>query len=334
MNRWLSVLLRSMIGVALIVILLRSIDLDINSITTKFTSVSPIFMILLCIMAVMRRLLMSFKWNLLLRSRGIQLSLWQAIRLYYLGYLIGTFTPGGIGADAYRVAALSRFQKNKVIASTILLERFIGLAVILVIALVALPISVQYMGASTKSFVWIIILGAVIIVVSVLISLRPVIVKGIARKIPYLANVSHVSFIRKLYDFYHAYAENRHHLGVLLAFTSLTVLEVVVLISVTYFAAISLGINISFFYLLCVMPLVYILLRIPISFQGIGIQEGLFVYFFMIAGYSKADGLSISILLRFVELVLGSLPAVGMMWISPLRFHTPADSVREMRSRQ
>jgi len=233
-----------------------------------------------------------------------------------VGYLLGTFTPGAIGADAYRAAALSRFRKNKVVISTILLERSIGLAVIGTFALIALPISTQYMGELSKSLVWVTIAGTVLVVATVSISLSPAIVKGVAGRLPYL---SRMSIMGRLRGFYQTYAEFRKHRATLIAFTALTAVEVALIVSFNYLIAKSLNVDVSFVYFLGVIPLLHILIRIPITLYGIGIQEGLFAYFLVTAGFSVADGLAISLLIRVTGIIILVLPAAVFLWLRPLR---------------
>jgi len=319
-GRWSAILIRSALGFGILAFVFWSIDL--RAVVTKFIYIRPTLAFALCFTAIMDRVLMAYKWNLLLRARRISLSLWQAIHLYFVGNLLGTFTPGAIGADAYRISALSRFHKNQVTASTVILERLIGLAVIATFALVALPISAQYIGKGAKSIVWTIMALAILVIIAVLISLRPSIVERIARRFPYM---SRISIAKRLRDFYLTYAESRSHSRALLAFTLLTAFEVILLVGISYLAARSLVVNVSFGYFLCIIPLLHILIRLPVSFQGIGIQEGLFAYFLMAGGFSAADGLSISLLLRMAEMISVFLPGAVLLCICPFRLRPSAN---------
>ena len=61
------------------------------------------------------------------------------------------------------------------------------------------------------------------------------------------------------------------------------------------------------------MPLPHLLMRLPVHFNGIGLQEGLFAYFLQRVGYGPAEGLAVSVLLRAVELFAILLPGLGMI---------------------
>jgi hypothetical protein len=69
--------------------------------------------------------------------------------------------------------------------------------------------------------------------------------------------------------------------------------------------------------MLCVLPLAYALMRIPISVQGIGVWEGSFSYLLIAGGFSGEAGVSIALLLRAVGVIGCYLPAVVMWWLSP-----------------
>jgi uncharacterized membrane protein YbhN (UPF0104 family) len=323
MKRWISKSFRIAVAVGLLLAVFESIDM--RSLEGRLLLIRPETAAVLCITAVFDRVLMSYKWNLLLRSRGVLISHWQAVRLFYIGNLLGVFTPGAIGADAYRITALSRFGKNKIIMSTVAFEKIVGISVISVFALATLPFSIRYLGSSSQIIMWVILISVTVIIGMVFISFRPAIVEGIAKKIPYL---SRINFIGKMRDFYNAYAEYRHYPKTVIVFSSLSFLELIVVIFINYLAARTFGINISLLYFLCVMPLLHILIRLPISFQGIGIQEGLFAYFLIAAGFSAADGLSISILLRIAEALSVFLPACIMMWTNPWRLN-PSTNLEE-----
>ena len=314
MKSRLSLVIRIMLGSILLVVVCKSVDL--REVVGSFKDIHTIMLIILVPTFVIDRVLMAYKWNLLLKARSIFISTWHATRLCYVGRLLGIITPGGIGAEAYRVIALSRFQKNQIVTSTIILERFIGLAVICFFAAVGLPVSAQYLGASSSFLIAAIVISTILAVTVILISLCPTIINCIFQNIPF---ISRTKISRKLHDFYLIYAEGRFHMQTLLFFTILTALEAVVTVCIFYLSAKTLGINISFGFFICVIPLMIILLRLPITFEGIGILEGLLAYFLVVKGFSGADGVAIAILMRLVGCVSNLLPGCIFMWLHPMR---------------
>jgi uncharacterized protein (TIRG00374 family) len=314
-----SLILRGFLGIALLALVFRSVDLQ--ALRHDLGSLRPGIAAVLLVAALGERALMGLKWNLLLRARGIRLSNLQAVRLYFVGHLLGFLTPGAIGAEAYRVTALSPLGKNWIVLSTIVLERAIGLAVIAALALVTLPFSMRFLLGSRAGIEWIVIGGALLILPAVILSLQPRIMKPIARRIPFLTRGPLARSARKFYD---AYAESRLSPSTLVTFTALTVVDALLLILINTLAAWALDIRVSFLYFVCVMPILHIAVRLPISFLGIGVLEGLMAFFLTGAGYTAASGVAISLVLRVVELV-SVIPLASLALIArPLRISAPA----------
>jgi uncharacterized protein (TIRG00374 family) len=325
-RRWRSLFLiiRLAVATGLIVVLLRSIDT--HAVADGLTSIEPDWAMLLCIMTFIDRALMAYKWNLLLRAQGAVISFWQALRLYFVGNLIGGFTPGGLGGDVYRVAALSALRMNDIVAATVLLERMIGFSIICAFALGTLPFSIIYLGLNSNSVVWAVVLLTILVVGTLVLALRSDIIYSIAPRLSYL---SRFTLVKKFNVFFHTIAQFRHGKRSLILFMFLTVLELLTRITMSFLAVKSLGIDISILYIFCVVPLLYISIRLPISFQGVGIQEGLYVYFLMAAGFSAAAGLSVSLLMRFAVVILVYLPASIMLLLTPARLPKPDEAVQQ-----
>jgi hypothetical protein len=65
--------------------------------------------------------------------------------------------------------------------------------------------------------------------------------------------------------------------------------------------------------LMLIVPVSLILQRIPISVNGLGVQEGVLGYFFMTAGYGRDTGLALSFAFRILELGI-LIPGGFFLW--------------------
>jgi len=313
-KKWLSRAIRLLVGGGFLIFVFRTISLDDIVRTLASTNLMLAFGVIL--VAWFDRALMAYKWNLLLRPGGLHITHVEAIRLFFIGSLLGTVTPGSIGADAYRVAALAHLGKSGAVISTVLLERFIGLAVIFTFAAFGLFVSLQDVVRESPLLLWFVIIGAVGTTALVIVSFRRDFVEGIGRKIPFFRGSRIATVLR---DFYRVYAESRRNPGLLLYFTALTALEALAIIFMHFLAARAVHIDVSFFYFLCVIPLVVVLVRLPISFHGFGVFEGALAYFLVLRGFTVADGISIALLMRVIEVMAIFIPAAIMLWIKPLK---------------
>jgi hypothetical protein len=307
MRAKLNLVIRLSIGIGLIVAICWSIDL--NVVVETLVSLDPGWFLMLCFAAIFIKILKSYKWWLLLCARDISISPVQSTRLYFEGNILGALTPGGVGSDIYRLASLSGFQKHNDVISTLMIERFIGYMLLGMIAVITLPLSAKYIEASTYSALWSVVIlfilsGSALLVLLQLNCVKKYIDNILIPRIPLVGKVKNL--FSTLYEF-------RHHGFLLMFFIMLTALEILMLVIISYTAARSLDIFIPFLFLLPVIPLMQFIIRLPVSFQALGVQEGLYVYILVAAGFSASDGLSVSILLRIVEVILIFLPGILML---------------------
>ncbi|MEN8205338.1 MAG: lysylphosphatidylglycerol synthase transmembrane domain-containing protein [Pseudomonadota bacterium] len=306
MHNNLKLLLRLSLGIGILLALCWSVDL--KAVAANLTNLNVLWFVWLCLLAVLIKILKAYKWWLLLRARELDVSAWQSTRLYFAGYLVGALTPAGVGSDIYRTSALSNFQKNNDVVSTLLLERLIGYAVLAAAAVLSMPFSARYLDPVVFSVIWTVVVIALLLACLLLVLLRSGLFDSLIRYV-----LARMNLADKFSNLWSAFSEFRHHKGLLTLFTLLTGFEILILVLISYTAARALGIHAPFIYLLSLIPLMQFLIRLPISFQALGIQEGLYVYVFVAAGYPASDGLSVSILLRAVEIILVFLPGLIML---------------------
>ena len=294
--------------------------LDLPTLLESFSAVDPLMVVGLCLASSVDRVLMAYKWNILLAARGVCIPAWHAIRLYVVGNLVGTVTPGGLGSDAYRVAALSSRHSTEVILSSVFLERLLGLAVIGSIAALLLPFSAAYFKTDSTIVMAMVGGGALLTVLAIPFSLNKSVADHLVKRLSFLSGLK---IAKKLKHFHHVYAESRQHVGALVAFTGLTAIEVVFRLFLSFFAALTLNVPVDFWFMFCMMPMVFILGRLPISLQGIGVQESLFAYVMVLGGFSAEQGVAIVLLLRAAGIVAMVVPASVLIWFSPASAKIP-----------
>ena len=317
-RRWFSLGLRVLVGGGFLIFVFQSISLGEIVVTLKSTDLTLALGVI--IVAWLDRALMAYKWNLLLRPSGLHISHGEAIRLFFIGSLLGTVTPGSIGADAYRVAALAHFRKSGAVISTVILERFIGIAVISSFAAFGILVSLEDVVRESPLLLWVVMIGAIGTTAAVIISFRQECVEGIGRKIPFIRGSRVATMLR---DFYRSYADSRRNPKLLFYFTALTALEALMIVFMHFLAARAVHIEVSFFYFLCVIPLIVVLVRLPISFHGFGVFEGALAYFLVLRGFTVADGISIALFMRVIEIIAIFIPAAIMFWLKPLKVDGP-----------
>src|SRR5207248_5485424 len=88
--------------------------------------------------------LQAWRWQLLLRVRGIIDSFAWLLRTYFVSYAVGQVLPTGVGGDASRIYETTRRHPGygSPVAGSVLLERALGGAVTLVLAAVGFVLAI------------------------------------------------------------------------------------------------------------------------------------------------------------------------------------------------
>lgn len=81
--------------------------------------------------------LQSVRWGLLLRAQGIHIGIGALFSLMMTGFFFSIVAPGGIGGDAVKAYYVTRGREKKAeAATTVFLDRFLGLATLFLVACV------------------------------------------------------------------------------------------------------------------------------------------------------------------------------------------------------
>jgi uncharacterized protein (TIRG00374 family) len=315
-----SLFLRLLISGGLFYLLVRTVDFDEPSVRLAESNIS--FLLLAFLVALADRVLMAYKWNILLYAKDIRISLTGVTRLYVTSTFLGVFLPATVGADALRGFAIYRWGHNlNDVISSIVVERILGLIALLMFVLAGVALSFWVFGPEFMSGIQsvIILVAIMVLVIAALAYLsfnRRLLRAGARTALGILqrgklggAGEKLLARLNSVYDSYRKYQANHTVLG---AFLLLSLLENMFPILWTYLLALAFGIEVPFAYFFILMPIVLILVRLPISLDGFGVQEGAFVYLLVPIGVQGADALFLGLASHL--LALASVLPGGMMY--------------------
>lgn len=270
---------------------------DVSQSLALLRTVDVVTVAVLAAVAIGSRVLRSVKWNLLLRSQEIRISTWHAIRLNWAGSFLAFWTPAGLGSDAYRVMALRSQRRTPAVISTLVIERYFGLLSVGLVWVLTMPLTFGYLWQASRQITLLlsIVCGVCVLVLFVFIV-----------GFPYRLKARH--WRRPLTRLVHELGCYRDKRMLLFVFFLLTIVELLSYIWINCLAAHAIGVDVSFGFLVCAMPTVYLLLRLPVSIQGLGFQEGALAYVLSVGGFDPAAGVAISLLQRLIELVCFIFP--------------------------
>lgn len=223
----------------------------------------------------------SYRWKLLARMLGVAARYLDFLLFSFIGAFTNLFVPGLIGGDAARAVYLGRrnHEMGKAVAS-VLADRLIGLLALVwvsVFCLAALSHGALPREVTLPTFA----LGGL----SLLAFLALPLVTVLARLMP--------SRLRATIEILTPYLKGRTGLlpPIALSF-GLHVLQVVA----QYVLGLGLGLSLPFrLFLLCV-PIGNLFAALPITLNGLGVREGVYVLLFGMLGVGKADATALGLL--------------------------------------
>jgi uncharacterized protein (TIRG00374 family) len=219
---------------------------------------------------------MAWRWQKLLAVRGMNERFAWLVRAYFTAYTAGQVLPTSIGGDAMRIFETSRRHPEKVgpVAGSVLLERALGGAATLTLAAVgfALAIGKYDVGA----YLWVegaFVVGTIVFAVAVFSHRAR---RLFARFVPLARRLRVERPLRAVYEGIHGY---RAHPALLVGVFGLTVAVQAVRVLAIWAAGRGVGVDLSPRPYYVMGPLLFLVLLVPFTINGIAVRESFFVSF-------------------------------------------------------
>lgn len=280
---------------------------DLQELLEAIGNLNPWYLLPVVVLIYLDKALMAYKWGCLLRAVGIHIRFLVLFRTYLVACLSAVCLPSTIGGDIFRAYSLSRFKGNtKIIFASIIVERVIGIVVLLVVVLVSLGLAFFLMKDSWVQFSgirWFLILVTVF-TISMVVCMSKAFREFVAKL---AARFREESIVHKGGQLYMLCCEYLKRWRVVVIVSAWTLLEQLMPIFWNFLIVRAIDINVSLLQLFAVIPVIVLGSRLPISVNGFGIQEGLYVGLLGLVGVSTAQALLLSTLLRGL-ILLSALP--------------------------
>lgn len=243
------------------------------------------------------------KWRAFLRRLHIAATFGRLCRLYLVGYFINIFTPSFIGGDVVRSLYVGPGVDRAHAVSATFLERYTGIVAMLLMALTAVFVS-DVVTPHIRVIVVLMTVGCVVGTWMVFSGLLTRLASRLSLPPPFLIILKRVQegLVWGMGD----RPLLLRALGLSIVFHLLTVVN-------TAAVGMAVGwVDIPWEGLLVVVPLILLVGAVPISPQGLGIQEGAFMFFLHSLGASSGQALAIALVLRAKSYILALLG--GLLW--------------------
>lgn len=310
MRRHLGTMLKLVISLGLIAFVLSRVHLP--TLTARLLAANLWLVGLAMLLFWLAMAINTVKWRVLLRSQAIDVPFRALLNYTFVGFFFNNVLPANIGGDVMRGYGLARYtERTAASAASVVLDRLIGLAAYMSVAAVAALITVYVTGRTElRLLAWVAVAGvlALVMLAGILLSrrLRRLIDRLFANTLlsPLARMWSSLSLAFEAYRFQYRALALAFGIGLLGILTTTTV---------NYVLSLSLGGDIPFLHVLLFTPLIALVLIIPVSIGGLGLNQVAYPYFYGLVGVSTELALGLSLLIQAVQ-ILCSLPG-GVLWL-------------------
>jgi glycosyltransferase 2 family protein len=251
-----------------------------------------------------------WRWRVLLQAQGHVAPMADLSASYLVATFFNNFLPSNIGGDLIRVRDSSRMTGSTTSALAIVaIDRIIGFGALYVLALVAFVFggpSVQHLTGARAAIL------ALTLLFSVLgyVFFRP----GTARRLMTLSRLDRLAWARAQFETVQAAVHvYRQELGaVWAAFAASLALQTSV-VWYYYLVAHALRIDLALSACFLMVPLCILVQTVPLSFNGWGIREGVFVHYFRQIGLTSDSAIAFSLVGAGLIVLLSLSGAVVFM---------------------
>ncbi len=266
-----------------------------------------LFLIALLVLIPML-LLKAFRQCLLINAFGADLGFLDSLKIWLIGFFFSIVSPGksGVAIKSFYFSDKTGLPVGKGLAAVVV-EMFSDVAVLFVFALVGFAGISFYFILNIDMISPMLCLFALFLLLAFFLTKKGLVMFFFK---PFYNYVIPKRFKGKLMagfdDFFEAMETYKLRKLLLFKIVALTAFCWVIIIIQYYVLALALQIDIPFVYLFAVMPIVNLLSALPIAFSGLGTREASLVFFLGLAGIAATAAVSFSLLMLFLNIVVGS----------------------------
>jgi uncharacterized protein (TIRG00374 family) len=253
---------------------------------------------------------MAWRWQQLLNVRGIHESVSWLTRAYFVSYAWGQVLPTSVGGDASRIIETSRRHPGQItpVTGSVLLERALGGAVTLLLAGIGFVLAIGR-DYSIGAYLWPEVIFVVGMIGAGIVFFSRSMRRRLAFALPFARRLRLETPARAVYDGIHGY---RSHAKTLFVVSAVTVLMQLTRILAIYASGRAVGIHLSVVPYIVLGPLLFLVMLVPFTVNGIGVREVFFVNFLGNL-HVNADAAFACGFLFFVMTILLALPGLAVI---------------------
>ena len=263
---------------------------------------------------------MTWRWQLLLKVRGITDNYWWLTRAYFVSYAVGQVLPTSVGGDASRIYETAKRHPGMTtpITGSVLLERALGGAVTLVLAAIGFMLAIGRYHIQT--YLWIEALFVVLTAFAGIVFFSRTVRQWLRFGVPIARRFKIERPARAVYEGIHGY---RAYPSTLATVCGATVLVQAGRIVAIWAAGQAVGVDLSLRPYFVLGPLLFLVMLVPFTVNGLAVREAFFVDFLGHVGVGADPAFATGFLFFVLTLVLSLPGLIVLLWEGIRREPTP-----------
>jgi len=275
-----------------------------SDVIDKFSQINFLLLVIAFLVYLIRLIPCALRWVVVGKISGYILSFGESFYGYMIGGFFNTFLPTGRGGDAIRAIVIAQKRKFSLggIMGTILVERFSGMFVTVIIALSACFVASSSIPMLRDALPSVIILSILLVIFGIVV-LSPQFFKlylKIVKKLPFQKFWNSITDLMQVFQVSRKYPKDFFLVSVYSFFN-----QAIFIFTGFIIAKAIWGFNAPWYSFPIVIPMIFVAELLP-SIGGYGIREAGYVVFFAWFGVDKEH----AVVFGIIQLVF--------LWISAL----------------
>ncbi|MBA7613894.1 hypothetical protein ES703_21152 [subsurface metagenome] len=280
----------------------------------SFKNINYFYLLIVIFIAFPLILVSCLKWQLLLKSKNLNISLSKLIGLYLVGYFFNNIIPiGFLGGDFVRIYETAKQTKNTPDSlAAVFMERIMGIIALIMFAIFSIFLKFQ-LFLKNPTVLLIIICIIFILIIFIWMIFSPKILN-------FIKNITKINLLKKIFTKLDEWttAINRYKYEKRALFYSFIYSIIYNLLAIfnVYFSFLTFNYKPNFLDVFLIVPIILlIVLSAPITFAGLGLFENANVYFFSLVGILSSTSALVALLLRAKVILLGLIGSIIYFFI-------------------
>jgi uncharacterized protein (TIRG00374 family) len=307
-NKKVRGILQVMLSAVVLAVLIYTIGL--SDVVNTLAGIAWAWYIPAAMLFILSIFLRAHRWYILLGALNRRASFLHLAYLYFLGFFFNNFIPSGFGGDVAKVISLRQEHGRGAEAlSSVVMDRVTGLLGSSLVALAALAWNELRPWLWTEPTTHVSLPPALLYItaaISVGVPLGFALfrwtdpLKLLAARLPFTRRVATNDRLQRLVQ-----TVRRYPPSILLRALLVSLPFTLNLVLIQYCIARALSVDVPFSVFPLFVPIISIINLLPISFNGLGTREGVYVFLFVPIGVPEASAFAMSMAFTFLRMTAG-----------------------------